>query len=97
MKGYIKYNEDETSQAFELISKIDNCLGLPEPDTKTYQEFLTAFCKLDAQSAATQFWGSVIKIDTDKLGNCLTAEELSKVIQLPDDVYICGTNMPKGD
>jgi len=90
MKGFIKFNEDETSKGYDLINQINDCLGFPEPGTTTWQETPIAYCTLDSQSGSTIFWGSVIKIDTDQLSECLTPQQLSQIIELPSDVYICG-------
>jgi hypothetical protein len=91
MKGYIKYNEQETEQAQDLINQINDCLGFPQPGTDTW-DTATAYCRLDSQSAATQFWGYVVKVDTEQLSECLTPQQVENIIQLPSDVYLCGVN-----
>lgn len=91
MKGFIKYGEQELQQAEDLINQINDCLGLPNGETTTW-DTTTAFCSLDSQSAATQFWGYVVKVDTDQLSNCLTPQQVQNIIQIPTDVYICGTS-----
>lgn len=90
MKGLIKFNEDETSKGYDLINQINDCLGFPEGETTTWQESPIAYCTLDTQSGSTIFWGSVVKIDTDQVSECLTPQQLSQIIELPSDVYICG-------
>jgi len=99
MKGFIKYSEDQTREALNLIEKINNCLGLPTKDglSLTWQNGVLAYCSLDKNSGSTIFWGTVVKIDTEQLKDCLTPQQISEIIQLPDDVYICGTNMISGD
>jgi hypothetical protein len=89
MKGWIKYNEDQIAQANDLVNQINDCLSLPNDKTSTW-DVPTAFCTLDSQSAATQFWGYVVKIDTDQLSECLTPQQLGEIIQLPEDIQICG-------
>ena len=91
MKGWIKYNEQEIQQAQDLINQINDCLGLPILGTETW-DTPTAYCSLDSQSAATQFWGYVVKVDTEQLSSCLTPQQVDNIIQIPSDVYICGTN-----
>lgn len=95
MKGFIKYNEDETSQAFGLIERINVCMGFPTQDglTLTWQDGVPTYCYLDSQSASTIFWGSVVYVDTNQIGGCLTQSEIDSIIDLPNDVYLCGTNM----
>jgi hypothetical protein len=92
MKGLIKFNEDETSKCYDLINQINDCLGFPSGETITWQESPIAYCTLDSESGSTIFWGSVIKIDTDQLSECLTPQQMDSIIQLPSDVYICGSN-----
>ena len=36
MKGYIKYNEQEAQQVLDLINQTDDCLGVPQPGTETW-------------------------------------------------------------
>jgi hypothetical protein len=91
MKGFIKYGEQEIQQANDLINQINDCLGLPEGGTTTW-DTPTAMCSLDASSAYTQFWGYVIKVDTDQLTNCLTPQQVENIIQLPTGISVCGTN-----
>lgn len=89
MKGFIKYGENEAQQALDLINQINDCLGLPDGETTTW-DTPTAICSLDGSSAYTEFWGYVVKIDTDQLADCLTPQQLNQIIELPLDVYICG-------
>jgi hypothetical protein len=91
MKGFIKYGEQETQQVIELINQINDCLGLPAGETTTW-DTATALCSLDASSAYTEFWGYVIKIDTDQLSECLTPQQVESIIQLPEGLGICGSN-----
>ena len=91
MKGFIKYGEQEAQQALDLINQINDCLGFPQPGTTTW-DTPTALCSLDASSAYTQFWGYVVKIDTEQLTDCLTPQQIENIIQLPTDVSVCGTN-----
>ena len=91
MKGWIKYNEQEIQQALDLITQINDCLGLPEGETTTW-DTTTALCSLDASSAYTEFWGYVVKIDTDQLSECLTPQQIESIIQLPTVVSVCGSN-----
>lgn len=89
MKGFIKYGENEAQQALDLINQINDCLGLPDGETTTW-DTPTAICSLDGSSAYTEFWGYVVKIDTEQLADCLTPQQLNQIIELPSDVYICG-------
>jgi hypothetical protein len=91
MKGYIKYNEQEAQQALDLINQINDCLGFPEPGTTTW-DTTTAICSLDGSSAYTEFWGYVVKIDTDQLADCLTPQQVENIIQLPEELGVCGSN-----
>ena len=95
MKGWIRFNEDQTNEALQLIDRVNTCMGLPTSDglSLTWQDGVSAYCTLDPQSAATQFWGTIVKIDTDQMGQCLTQSELNSIIQIPTDVYVCGTNL----
>jgi len=91
MKGWIKYNEEEAQQALDLINQINDCLVLPAGETTTW-DTTTAYCSLDASSAYTEFWGYVVKIDTDQLTDCLTPQQIQNIIQLPTGISVCGTN-----
>jgi hypothetical protein len=91
MKGWIKYNEQEVQQALDLVNQINDCLGFPEGETTTWDN-PTALCSLDALSAYTEFWGYVVKIDTEQLRDCLTPQQVESVIQLPEGLAICGSN-----
>ena len=91
MKGFIKYGEQEAQQALDLINQINDCLGLPAGETTTW-DTTTAMCSLDALSAYTEFWGYVVKIDTDQLTECLTPQQVDNIIQLPEGLNVCGTN-----
>jgi len=92
MKGFIKYSEDQTREALNLIERINNCLGLPTKDglSLTWQNGVLAYCTLDTNSGSTIFWGTVVKIDTDQIGDCLTTQELNSIIQIPPYCQICG-------
>jgi hypothetical protein len=89
MKGFIKYGEEE--QALDLVNQINDCLGLPVGETITW-DTPTALCSLDASSAYTEFWGYVVKVDTQQLTDCLTPQQVENIIQLPTDISVCGTN-----
>jgi hypothetical protein len=91
MKGFIKYGEQEAQQALDLINQINDCLGLPDGDTTTWDR-TTALCSLDGSSAYTEFWGYVVKIDTDQLADCLTPQQVENIIQLPEGLGVCGSN-----
>jgi len=89
MKGWIKF--DEIDHATNLIKSVNNCLGLPSEDRLTLTwDVTTALCTLDPNSGATIFWGYVVKVDTDRMGQCLTSQQLSEIIQIPNDCQICG-------
>jgi len=89
MKGFIKYEQKE--QALDLINQINDCLGLPAGETITW-DTTTGLCSLDASSAYTEFWGYVVKVDTDQLTNCLTPQQMENIIQLPTGISVCDTN-----
>jgi hypothetical protein len=91
MNGFIKYGEQEIQQGLDLINQINDCLGLPAGETTTW-DTPTAMCSLDALSAYTEFWGYVVKIDTDQLTDCLTPQQIENIIQLPTGISVCGTN-----
>jgi hypothetical protein len=91
MKGFIKYGEQEIQQANDLINQINDCLELPAGETTTW-DTPTAMCSLDASSAYTEFWGYVVKVDTNQLTNCLTPQQVENIIQLPTGISVCGTN-----
>jgi hypothetical protein len=91
MKGFIKYGEQELQQATDLVNQINDCLGLPSGETTTW-DTPTAMCSLDGSSAYTQFWGYVVKVDTEQLTSCLTPQQVENIIQLPTGIYVCGTN-----
>jgi hypothetical protein len=91
MKGFIKYNEDQAQQALDLVAQINDCLGLPDGGTTTWS-YATALCNLNPQTSGyTDFWGIVVKVDTDELANCLTQQQKDNVIQLPEGLNICGS------
>ena len=81
MKGFIKYTEREIQQATDLVNQINDCLGLPADETITW-DTPTAMCSLDASSAYTQFWGYVVKVDTEQLTDCLTEPLAPKSISV---------------
>lgn len=90
MKGWIKYNEDQAQQALDLISQINDCMGFPQGGTNTW-DYATAFCSVNPQTSGyTDFWGYVVKIDTEELSSCLTQQQIDNIIQLPDGLGICG-------
>lgn len=91
MKGFIKYGEQELQQATDLVNQINDCLGLPQGET-TIWDTPTALCSLGASSAYTEFWGYVVKVDTEQLSSCLTPQQVENIIQLPTGIYVCGTN-----
>jgi hypothetical protein len=91
MKGFIKYAEQEAQLATDLVNQINDCLGLPDGETRTW-DTPTALCSLDASSAYTQFWGYVVKVDTEQLKDCLTPQQVENIIQLPTGIAVCGTN-----
>lgn len=91
MKGFIKYGEQETQQALDLINQINDCLGLPAGESSTW-DTATALCSLGASSGYTEFWGYVVKVDTDQLSDCLTPQQVQNIIQLPEGLGICGSN-----
>jgi hypothetical protein len=87
MKGFIKYNDITESQ--DLISSINNCLGFPQGETTTW-DTTTAICTVGPTSAYTEFWGYIVKVDTDQMGQCLTQEQINSIIEIPEDCNICG-------
>jgi hypothetical protein len=91
MKGFIKYTEREIQQATDLVNQINDCLGLPADETITW-DTPTAMCSLDSSSAYTQFWGYVVKVDTEQLTNCLTPQQVENIIELPPGISVCRTN-----
>lgn len=91
MKGFIKYGEQQIQQALDIVNQINDCLGLPAGETTTW-DTPTALCTLGSSSAYTEFWGYVIKIDTEQLQDCLTPQQLEQIIQIPEGVEICGKN-----
>lgn len=92
MKGWIKYGEQQSGDALKLIERINQHLNLPSSNglSKTWSDGITAFCTLDSNSGATIFWGSVVKVDTDQMGDCLTQQEIESIIQIPEGCKICG-------
>ena len=87
MNGYLKFNT--LSSANDFVDNINNCLGLPMGDTETWDE-PQSFCEIDPiTSGATEFWGYVVKIKTDQMGQCMTQQQIDDIIQLPNDVLIC--------
>lgn len=90
MKGYIKYNEDQAQQALDLIAQINDCMGFPQEGTTTW-DYVTAYCTANIQTSGyTDFWGYVVKVDTEQLSDCLTQQQKDNIIQLPDGLGICG-------
>jgi hypothetical protein len=87
MKGFIKYNDITESQ--DLIISINSCLGLPAGETQTW-DTTTSYCTVGPISAYTEFWGYVVKVDTDQMGQCLTQEQINSIIEIPEDCNICG-------
>lgn len=87
MKGWIKYNTEQ--QGIDLINSINSCLGFPQEGTTTWYEAPLAMCSLSPSSASTEFWGYVVKVDTDQMGQCLTETQINSIIQIPDDINNC--------
>lgn len=85
--GYIKF--DTTKHAQDFINQIDDCLGFPNGGTLTWDE-VTSICTLDiSTSGYTDFWGYVVKVNTDELNSCLTQQQKDNIIQLPDNCQRC--------
>jgi len=86
MKGWIKYNT--IAEADHLVTTINGCIGLPEGETITW-DTPRSYCSLGPTSAYTEFYGYVVKVDTDQMGQCLTQEQLASIIEIPTDCGIC--------
>lgn len=86
MKGWIKYND--ITEAQSLIYNINTCMGFPQGETLTW-DTTPSFCTVGPTSAYTEFYGYVVKIDTDQMGQCLTQEQIDSIIQIPDECKIC--------
>ena len=90
MKGWLKYNTEQ--EGIDLIHSINNCLGFPQGETTTWYEAPLAMCSLSPSSGSTEFWGYVVKVDTDQMGQCLTQSQIDSIIQLPSDINNCQIN-----
>lgn len=86
MLGFIKY--DDNISAENLINQINTCIGLPNGSTYTW-DTPRSYCTLGPTSAYTEFYGYVVKVDTDQMGQCLTQEQLASIIEIPTDCGIC--------
>jgi len=86
MKGWIKYNTIE--EADHLVTTINECIVLPQGETYTW-DTPRSYCTLGPTSAYTEFYGYVVKVDTDQIGQCLTQEQLASIIEIPSECGIC--------
>lgn len=87
MNGYILYQDFQNAES--LITEINNCLGLPNGQTLTWQDGPISFCSVGPTSGYTEFEAYAIKIDTDQCGECLTQEQLTNVINKPIEWGVC--------
>lgn len=86
MKGWIKYNTLEETESF--IQQVNTCLNLPNDLTYTW-DLPRSYCTLGPTSGYTEFYGYVVKVDTDQMGQCLTQEQLASIIEIPSECGIC--------
>lgn len=88
MTGWLKYNTEQ--EGFSLIQRIDGFMSLPKGQTTTWQYEPLPFCSVNPQtSGQTDFWGYVIKVDTDQMGGCLSQQEIDSIIEIPNEITLC--------
>lgn len=87
MNGFLLFGNEQ--DALNLIQTIDDCLGLPDGGTITWQDGALSYCSVGATSAYTQFEAYAVKIVTDRCGKCLTQQEIDNIVQIPDDWGFC--------
>lgn len=86
--GWIQLSNE--TEANDLISQINTCMGFPTPDGKT-QTWTTPFCMQDGYSPTATTESYFIIIKTEIVG-CLTQEQIDSAIPtLPDGWVFCGS------
>ena len=89
--GWIQLSNE--TEANDLISQINSCMGFPTPDGKT-QTWGEPFCLQNGYSptATTESFFVMIK---DDIHDCLTTEQWdSQITKLPIGWVVCGTPEP---
>ena len=89
--GWIQLSNE--TEANDLITKINTCMGLPTPDGKT-KTWSIPFCLQDGYSptATTESYFVIVK---DQIKDCLTQQEWdSQITELPIGWVDCGTPEP---
>lgn len=87
MEGWLKYNTEQ--EGIDLINSINNCLGLPQGETKTWYDAPLQLCSSGSTSGYTEFWGYVVKVDTNQMGQCLSQGQIDAIIQIPEGIKNC--------
>lgn len=87
MNGFLIFPNEQ--DAIDLIQTIDNCLGLPNGGTLTWQNGPLSYCSVGQTSGFTEFQGYVVKIVTERCGQCLTQQQIDDITQIPDDWGLC--------
>lgn len=75
-------------EAVNLIQQIDSCMGYPQTGTTTYYGQPDLMCEYDSETNTKQEIGFGIQIK-DFVYNCLTEEQKSNIIILPNNINTC--------
>lgn len=89
--GWIQLSNE--TEANDLITTINSCMGFPTPDGKT-QTWAIPFCLQDGYSptATTESYFVIVK---EQIKGCLTQEQWdSQITELPSGWVSCGTPEP---
>lgn len=76
------------SEALDFISQINSCLGLPSGGTTTYWGEPVLMCEYDEQTGDKLEIGYGIPIE-DLILDCMTEEQISDIIILPNNINAC--------
>jgi hypothetical protein len=88
--GWLKYTTE--SEANNLISSINTCLGFPTPDGKTTTWAVPSCLQNDYEGSETESgWFVIIK---DECYDCLSQAEKDEVINTLPYYIACGTPSP---
>ena len=75
-------------EAFDFINQINQCKGYPDSNTLTYVDAPDLMCEFDYETETSKQigYGVVIK---DFIMDCLTEQQISDILILPNNINIC--------
>lgn len=77
-------------EAIDFITQINNCMGYPKDGTLTYYGLPDVMCEYDSITGDSLQIGYGIQIK-DFIFDCLTTEQKSNIMILPDNINTCLT------